>query len=302
MPTISITEIGVFKRCRRLWDYSYNQRIAPMQEAPYFFAGRMVHKVLEEWMIEPERQVESIWAKTLAREIEFFTQRYVDTVGTKPSEAEIADTMLKAEMPFHMVVNYRERWNAPLPDGYKLIQAEQTCIVDIPQLQGVSLEGTLDGFVLDEKTGLLYVLERKTYEQRPRIDVLASNEQFIGYCYILRRLFPDYELGGILYDGLWKRAVPPRAKKLEDLFFRHLLLKEQEEIDNWEEQLVNVLCDMTNEPRIYPNRVWQGCWDDSSYERLCTAESKGEDVDYIRSAYYGPKSPESWRNYESETI
>lgn len=296
---ITVTEIGVFKRCRRMWDYQYVQHLVPVQEAPYFRIGRLTHRVLAEWTEHQDRDLERIWAEILADEIQFFGQRYFEIVGANPSEAELDDVFAEALLPHKMVLNYKKHWHQPLPDGFKLIQSEQTCMVDMPEI-GISLEGTLDGLVLDEKTGRLFVLERKTYEARPRIDTLENNEQFTGYSWIMSKLFPDYEIGGVLYDGLWKRETPPRNKDLDDLFFRQIIMKSQEELDNWEQQFKAVASDMSSKPKIYPNRVWQGCWDDKTYERLCTAQSKGDDFEYIRDTDYGHKQQVKWFEEEEE--
>lgn len=310
---ISVTEIGVFKRCRLLWDFSSNKRqnLVPVQEAPYFFTGRMVHQTLEEWTQRPEDNIEALWAKTLAREIDFYKQRYHDVIGAQPSEAEIDVVMERALLPFEMTRNYKKHWKTPLPEDFTLVQTEQTCIADIPTLEnfkcadgsiGVKLEGTLDGFVYNAKLGRLFVLERKTYERRPQIEILDSNEQFTGYDWLLRLLFPSYEIGGVLYDGLWKREAPTRGKTFDDLFFRHLVLKDNDELDRYEENLIRVATDMASAPLIYPNRVWQGCHDDSQYEKLCLAMMKNDDFDYMRDTYFGKKSTKAYDAYESDLI
>jgi hypothetical protein len=43
--------------------------------------------------------------------------------------------------------------------------------------------------------------------------------------------------------------------------------------------------DMANEPRLYKNRVWAGCWD-CSFEHLCRIQSQDGDVEYVKRTMY----------------
>ena len=298
---ITVTEIGVFKRCRLMWSYMYKDRIAPIKEQPYFFHGRMTHRTLEEWTTAPDSDLEEQWATITSEEIGFFTERYIKNIGVRPANIEIEAMLSDAMMPYEMVKNYRKHWRTPLPDDFELLQAEQTCIVEIPNpfnlecLNNTFLEGTLDGLVINRKNGKLYILERKTYEKRPNIATLDYNEQFTLYAWIVSKLFPQYEIGGTLYDGLWKREAPPKGRKFEDLFFRHTIEKTAAELVIAENNLVRVATDMLNlTPEIYPNRVWQGCYDDKSYIKLCSAQMKGEDTAFLLDSEYGERAMNKW--------
>jgi hypothetical protein len=87
---------------------------------------------------------------------------------------------------------------------------------------------------------------------------------------------------------MWKRATPPqRPKKLTigDLFTRTIIAPPQHMVDEYGVELAKTVMDMANDPYIYKNRVWQGCWD-CSFEQLCRAQSEGDDIDYIISTQY----------------
>lgn len=294
MRIISVTEIGVFKRCRRLWHYQYKEQLSPLVEAPHFFIGRMVHQGIAEWTKNPEINIEETWATILHNELEYYKERYTEVVGSRPSQLEIEFMMASALLPHNMLMNYVAHYKRPLPPNFILLEPEQSCLVDVPGLTDVQLEMTLDGLVYDEQANRFYILEHKTYEARPRIEVLENNEQFTGYTWGLSKLFPDYNIGGVLYNGLWKRAQPPRGKTISDLFFRNLLLKSEEELEDYEANLQLVAAEMVGQPAIYPNRTWQGCWDDSSFDKLCQAQSKGDDVDDVKFAYYGKRDKARW--------
>lgn len=330
---VTVTELLTYKRCRLLWDMIYRQHLTPRMESNFFYIGRLVHQTLAEWTVNPERDCETIFMEVLQSEMEALKKRYEENVGARMSDAEMDDRIASTALPMEMVVNYQAYWKQPLPDGFKLIAPEQTCLVDIPNTghwrcekghkldwkfpsendlqqparncstcgalvywRSMQLEGTLDGFVVDETTGRFYVLERKTYEARPKIDSLENQEQFVAYSWILRQLFPDAVLGGVLYDGLWKRAQPPRGRVESDLFLRELLLKGQHELDYFEQNLTAVATDILEGPAIFPTRIWQGCYDDKDFDRLCSAIAKGDDVDYIRDEYYVERAPRWFEN------
>lgn len=150
------------------------------------------------------------------------------------------------------------------------------------------LEGKLDGFVMD-KDKRMYVLERKTYGQRPKLEHLQMNDQFLAYQWILTQLFPGYTVGGILYDGLYKKDVggrKPHVRTLEDLFIRHTFMRTPHELEEFEENVAAEYRDMMNADIMYPNRNWMGCID-CGMNRLCTAQSRGDDdYEHIKRTYY----------------
>lgn len=148
------------------------------------------------------------------------------------------------------------------------------------------LKARLDALAQDRRDNL-YVVERKTYENRPNLALLEITDQFIGYVWCAQQL----DIGrviGVSYDGMWKRATPPQRPKrltLADLFTRTLIVPPQDMVLEYGEELARTVMDMANNPYIYKNRVWQGCWD-CSFERLCRAQSSGDDVEYMIAKEY----------------
>jgi hypothetical protein len=149
----------------------------------------------------------------------------------------------------------------------------------------------LDTLVQDIRSGRLYVLERKTYGVRPKVDKLQNDTQMIAYEWAIAMLFGWENLGGTLYDGIWKRDYTSdyfrKKYKLSDLFFRHLFIHPREQIEEYASYLPTIMREMaTARPEdLYYNRRWEGCYD-CGMQELCTAMSRGEDVDYIREEYY----------------
>lgn len=201
-------------------------------------------------------------------------------------------------------VNQEDFWNIIKQEG------EWTTLTDSPNLPNVCpvckeravtwqphyLRGTLDSLLQDTK-GKVYPLERKTYGQRPEPTKLTHDDQMLAYLWILTQLFGMENVGGVLYDGLWKREKPPakrgNARQLEmsDLFYRDIFPRPPEEIEEFGRLLkdeVDEMADSIMMKRFYINRTWQGCWD-CSMNKLCSAMSRGEDTEYVKATFYKPR-------------
>lgn len=156
--------------------------------------------------------------------------------------------------------------------------------------------GTIDTLVQDSR-GKILPLERKTYGMRPDKKKLQHDDQMLSYYWAVVTLFGYENVGGILYDGLWKRKVPPSTSKskttggkntIADLFYRDVFIRPPEEVDEFEALLKKEVHDMAYSimnDLIYINRTWQGCWD-CGVERICTALSCGDDAEYVINTFY----------------
>lgn len=313
---VTVTERGTFRRCRRMWDYSSRSRqnLEPIMPRPAFALGKLVHQTLAEWMITEQaldREVspEELYQQFAEQELAHIMQQYRKTVGANISPSEFEQFEEVARLGGAMIHNYKEKYETPLPEGWSLIAPEQKVLLPVPVPVPVSawnvekfitnpegqllvwveetqtwepcfLEAQFDGLIRRDADGLIFVLEHKTYEQRPREDSLQMNDQFLAYVWAASQL----DLGpvvGIAYDGLWKRAQPPRGRTFDDLFCRVIQLRPQHELAEFENNLRMEFLDMAN-PQIYPNRPWLGCFD-CSFEKLCSAQSRGEDWQYVRA-------------------
>lgn len=142
-----------------------------------------------------------------------------------------------------MISNYYTYYGSPFPDGCTLLAPEQTIVIPIPKVhprqRQLYLEGTLDQLLLDEE-GMLFPRDFKTYETAPSDYELEANDQFMTYTHMAGVQWPDYQVGGFAYDGLWKRkAITSRMRRSDgssrdesDLFKREYLLYSDEKIAN----------------------------------------------------------------------
>lgn len=298
---ITITERGEYRRCKRRWHYGSKNRLGleKIIPKPAFSLGDLIHKSLAEWLINPTADLQSLYMEESLAIIAKVSARYKEIVGVNPSDIELNELYETIGLGRDMMGNYQSFWKTPISDRFSIVETELKVIIPIIDTPH-SVEAKFDGIIRNQH-GDLFILEHKTYGARPRDEVLQSNDQFLGYLWALQQLNIG-PVGGIAYDGMWKRATPPRGSTIEDLFTRMLLIRPQEEIDEfgkhlqWEvdsmysdAMLADAEIDAGNYPaNLYINRRWEGCFD-CQFDPLCTAQSRGDDVDYIINTQYAKR-------------
>lgn len=329
----SVTDIQVFKRCRRKWKYSSNTQMNLTRvgmNADYLELGSLIHNALALWMTSKDSTISLPlhFSKVVDIRVEQIKQQYYKRIGANISDQELQPYYEAVSLGLQMCSNYQEHWGAPLPANMTFAAAEQELEIPVPgtehqcpdcinwnignishrhlglyidkpnyfinpncttcsgtgYLQHI-LTCTLDG-LLQNKRGLLFVLERKTFDYRytPTRDSLKRADQFTGYCWALREVSKVANIGkvaGIAYDGLKKLAKPSRGKSLDDLFIQTIIPKSDAELDAWGINIANVINEMANNPTIYPNIPWNGCERDCAFMDLCDAQLEGQPIDLL---------------------
>lgn len=276
----------------------------------------------------PEGGLSSLFLQYAQKAIDTAKEVYERQVGIAMDSGELSPLWDSVAQGQCMLDNYQRRWKQPVPDGFEVVATEMRCMVPVPGTEHTSewvweregafphtsrkvkieypsvryhfLEGRLDGVLRETKTGKLYVIEHKTYGQRPREDVLFAQDQFLAYHWILLQMAAQMSLdprfvAGVAYDGLWKRAAPPKVVDghpgtLADLFCRRLITRPIQELVEFEQELAGELLEMASDPVIYKNRTSDGsCFWGCSDNQLCLAMSRGEDVDYLLRSQYKSK-------------
>jgi hypothetical protein len=293
---ISVTERAEYRRCRRRWNLGSSNRQGLTKLVPNnaLALGTLIHAALADWLVHPELNLRNVFLVRAKQQIELVRGIYHKQTGRDLTTDELGSLWDAVNLGSAMMENYQEHWKTPLPDGFELISPEQRCQIPIP---GTShfLEGRLDA-IIRELTGQhrLYVLEHKTYSVRPDEDTLKITDQFIAYQWMLTKLDMG-QVAGVAYDGLWKRAAPPkkvenRAGVLSDLFARVRLYRTHNELTEFEQQLALEAREMASNPAIYMNRTWDGsCKWGCEYNTLCFAMSHGEDTDALKVRLYTTK-------------
>lgn len=315
---ISVTERGTFRRCRRLWDYTSlnRQGLAPLVPSTALELGTLVHQALAMWLLDDKTALLDHFRTAALNENNRIIDAYKNLVGTIPTEEEMQPFFDGVELGMAMMQNYEKRWGEPLPSGFKLVYPEQEVQVAIPGTPHY-LKSRLDGLVQDTN-GKFYVLEHKTYGNRPNEIDLEMNDQFLAYLWILKQIDLG-PIGGIAYDGMWKRAQPPKGSTLNDLFLRTTLYRNEAELEEFgaflsgeaieiallmdrsayineanllENGVVNHENGTTDEGQpefvdvhMYPNRRWEGCRD-CGFKELCLRQSRNEDPNIFKRTRY----------------
>jgi len=244
--------------------------------------GTLVHRGLADWGTRPK----------IPADVHFMrhAQGFLDGLTGIHPDHVLMPFYESVDLGRHMVMNYASFYGCAVPEDYEVLAYEQEVIVPVPGMR-VSLSGTFDALLRHKRNGMLYVLERKTYGQRPREHTLQYTEQFMKYAWIVMQLFPDERFGGILYDGLFKRAVAPKGKTAEDLFLRTVLRYGPSTIRNYTATIQAELRDMYH-PVIYPHHDWTGC-SGCEFLALCdnsvTFGAESDIVSEIRASKYEPR-------------
>lgn len=333
---VSVTERGGFKRCRQQWDYTSRNRqaLTPLRVPKALNIGTMVHAAGEAWLLNPDKEAGDLALTVINANIDKAKIQYHAVVGADPHPEEIEGLLDQGLMVHTMMRNYQAFYGTPLPEGYELVQTEQTMLIPIPgtehlctnafhfhveldagkcgECEGTAeirktamhyLEATLDAVVKDVY-GDLWVYERKTYEKRPVMEWLQNNDQFRAYCWALTvtGLGP---VRGVLYDGLWKRDVAPK-RTLDQLFTRIPITYSNEELRSFQIELkreVIVMARAHADPEeIFRNFRWEGCWDCSPTIRtLCGMELRGEDSEWYKQNTFTTRDKAPWLT-EDETV
>lgn len=275
----TVTERSLFKRCRRRWDYSSQNRqnLQPIIDAPALTLGLVMHKALEHWYTQRKADdslfdLEELFKANAYVALKAIVDNYTEKVGVKPSDKELAEVKQAIFTGICMAINYQDFYVTPLPAGFRLISPEQRIIASVNSCEH-QLSGRVDALIEDVKSGEVWVVDHKTYEKRPNFNDLANNDQFLAYCWLAEYAL-ERPVTGYLYNGMWKRQSPGKNHNLKDLFYRQFFKRPKYELAQFAKNLPNELNEMAGPPNLNPNRRWEGCWDCKQFTKLCEAQSK----------------------------
>lgn len=324
----AITERGSFRRCKRqvVMTSKNGAHLTRMFSPLNLSLGSMWHRAQQLWVTQPDKPLTQHARDAAVEATDRMILRYEQQVGAKPSDNELSTTYEAVEMLLAMAEMYEVKWVTPLPPEYKLLSAEQKIEVEVPgtehpcdtcrdgcgyiitneysiRCQACNGTGTqrhilqarLDGLV-QHITGRIDVLERKSYGQRPRLETLNEQDQFIGYVWVVKQLGVNSHLDScIAYDGMWRRDKVPRGRTFDDLFSRYTLVRTPQELAEFERMLPIELNQMAAlyqtvgkdyaHSEAYINRPWNGCTD-CGMRALCVATSRGEDTSVMLRTQY----------------
>lgn len=294
--TVTVTEVqDTWRRCKRKWDLGslHRQSLTKIVPSSALSLGTAIHHALAEWLRNPDQHPTIPYFESVNAMVERAKLVYRKQMGFNMDDTALQPIADIIELGKSMLENYVDYWGSPLPQDWKLIAYEQKAIVPIP-LTPHFLQGRLDAIAQDQH-GQLYVVDHKTYNSRINQDGLLMTDQFCGYTWMLTQLhLSSQPIAGLAYDGMWKRAAPPKGSTMNDLFTRINIPFNQHQLDEYALFTAMQATEMASDPFIYTNRTWDArCqWDCQALE-LCNAMTKGEDDGYIRASQYTTRSDDT---------
>ncbi len=294
---ISVTERGTFKRCRYRWDVESRNRkgLTPLHVPKALNIGTMVHSVGELWLQNPEVDMETHSLNVVQEALDAAKARYRAVVGAEPDEAELESVYEDASEVMFMMKNYQAFYGKPLPDGYTLVQTEQTIIVPIPGTEHPCEDCNGTGMTL-VRTGHAYEhFDQSDYDTadcsqcegkgiamhflEATLDGVIRDEYGRYWVYERKTYgqkpkletlqqndqFRTYawvltviglgETMGVLYDGLYKKDVTAK-RPLESLFTRYPIVFSQAELLTLQNELRREAFDM-DEAHHNPEKIYR---------------------------------------------
>lgn len=278
----SVSEMMQYNRCRRAWDLQSQNRkgLVPVHGAPApLWIGSMFHGIVDaQARGVPLEQATKEYIVLKKTEYE---DDYERAIGAKVSPEEVSRFYEIAGEAMELVESYFAHYGRehPMGEDFEYVVTEMTSEVPIPRTRN-HLICTMDGIARELSTGKLWVVEHKSYAQRPNLDKLTTDFQLAAYLWVAEMMFTDDEFEGVIYDGVSKK---PGAM---ERFTRHLVRMPRQLLLQTEQTIVALSREMANpSTQIFPNFVWTGCFD-CQVRDVCKSMSFGEDVEWLLKAQY----------------
>lgn len=293
-----------------------------------FHVGAVVHQALEAQVSLGHRPNVEVLIDKAEEELEDFYRSIVGTGWSKEERDRLMTSRQTILGVTKHYFDYYGSEN-PLADlncVYK--HAELTFEVPIPGTEH-TFKGTIDGIAEHDSGEVFLVEHKTTSMGFPSATDLQIGRQLQAYVWASRSLLGKPVAGiiydgiskkvpsvpSLTQAGLVSRAVITTTPEIfrmalkannqtelgyEDIlakldsqspfFQRHVIKFTNKALDLFGEQLKQIVTDMTNpDLPLYPNRVWQGCWD-CHYQELCTSQQLGEDYEVIMDLKYTRES------------
>lgn len=270
------TTIATWLACKRKYQLSFIENLAPIEEAAFFGSGKLVHTLLEKYYEQRKDRVEIGTAAKVA--IEFAR-------GWCSGNPE--GTVIPEETWNHVAqrfVEYVAFWSQ---ERLKIVGTEigfSVPIFDSKQSYFV-LEGRLD-FLAEDDNGLFW-MDHKSMARET--EYYGYSPQFLNYSLAL-----GTNHGQLNYFGLQKSA-PKKG-----FFYRTPFKYTKEQLEEWKWELINIFSEIAAARRIgkfRKNRLEckHGLNYKCQFTRICEQTKPGSEQ-AIKDSYFKVREPWSpWR-------
>lgn len=237
--------------------------------------------------------------------------QYFEHYGTENPLADQGLRYLATEVPFKIdiseLVGIEDAWFVGTFDGIAadenggLWLVENKSYTAKPDLTDLMVHFQTTGYAVAWEmltgtplTGALYNGVAKKLIKEPRVLKSGSLSTDVSQQTTLARYISAIKrTGGNIADPKFAKIL----EKLEEIdrqgdtrfFFREMFYFNEHQIQNWTEEFVKIVQEMTNDPRIYRTVPYNGCGKTGSdcwYRDICFAKHTGQDVQDLLDKRY----------------
>lgn len=188
---VSHSKILTWKRCHKLYDYKYNQKLQKKLKNGNLYLGSLVHEALESFF--KGKNPELIF--------EVYEKKFDKLFDEE--KAELGGLIALGLDMFTRYVNFYDH------EEYTVIEVEKQILV--PLTDDIELEGKID-LIVSDKRGRILINEHKTCKSIPDEAVRMADVQTVIYWWALKQM--GIEARGVIWDYLRKKipTVPTLLK------------------------------------------------------------------------------------------
>jgi len=212
LPEIHISDVQLFKRCRRKWHFMSPLRLnlEPIFPDIKLWFGQAIHEALNDYYTGIEHPLDT------------FHNFYVDHASKLRSQVSLgADQDAEMLEHYHLGMELLKEYEtyAKDADNFEVLYTEHEVRVPIRapyrNRQKVAIYvGTLDLIVKMKVSDrdVVLIVDHKTSANRYPANSLALNEQLTAYTWAAKQAHPEYDFFGAMFNILLKNR--PRTPKV----------------------------------------------------------------------------------------
>ena len=292
---ISQSEIASFLQCRRKWDLTSQVRRSLARGGPpiaNLHIGSLVHAGMEIHMRGcPEDDFWQTWGDA----VNAINAPVLDASVNAP---RIGDSDLQSELNamgrtagktlqrFFNQFGYANTYG-----DLMILGVEFPFSIEVPGLHDVHFKGTFDGIAYDKERDRIVIIEHKTFQRKPDLEVERMKTQFVSYSWAARQLF--HREAEILYQGLHKKTA--------NGCMRATFTFDEPELNAFSEFLAKVATDMQDaagRDMLYPHRHWQECGR-CGVREICDMMQRGKNPEPLIANAFRKTEPRSTYSKEN---
>lgn len=255
-PKISNSELYALNRCKKMWDYSYRQALAPANTPEYLYKGTYAHELIASYLrqgTDLDQLSEHIQAEAIKK-----GEPTVDEATRVEVLAQVKDFVAANPTSPHSIVAVEEEFYADI--GLRNREGKP-----------VLLHGVVDAVVRDGGNNL-WLVEHKTTSRAWSIQQFQFAVQDILYIIAWKALTGD-DIMGTQYNFFYPKRWEVKHKFVEADQFASVLEDLQ--------AAVYLRDDITS----YPREPLYGCGG-CQFRDLCYTELVGGDGSFLREQQF----------------